>query len=153
MKKFLVVVAVAIASMFADNAYAQSVSKSEAEKADMKARKEQIMQTRLQMLADELDLTEAQKSAFEPIYRKYRSEIQRVTTRDAHVKKENITNDNALMVLSARLSNQITAASVKQRYLHVFNAVIEPLKIMKLYRIDERISREARKVVKYNEKK
>ena len=104
-------------------------------------------------IADELKLTEAQKSAFEPVYRKYRSEIQRVTTRDAHVRKENISNDNALSVLSARLSNQINTASVKQRYLHVFSTVIEPMQIMNLYRIDERISREARKVVKYNEKK
>lgn len=152
MKRFLAVLAV-ISVMFVESAYAQTATHSEEEKNAMKNRKELIMQTRLQMLADELKLTEAQKSAFEPVYRKYRSEIQRVTTRDAHVRKENISNDNALSVLSARLSNQINAASVKQRYLHIFSTVIEPMQIMNLYRIDERISREARKVVKYNEKK
>ena len=153
MKKIFAILAVIIATMSTASAYAQNAQPSDAKSAASKARAERIMQTRLQMLADELKFTEAQKVEFEPIYRKYRKEIQRVTTRDAHIKRESINNDNALIVLSARLNNQINTASVKQRYLHIFTKVIEPMQIMRLYSVDERISREARKVVKYNEKK
>ena len=153
MKKIFAILAVIIATMSTASAYAQNAQPSDAKSAASKARAELIMQTRLQMLADELKFTEAQKVEFEPIYRKYRKEIQRVTTRDAHIKRESINNDNALIVLSARLNNQINTASVKQRYLHIFTKVIEPMQIMRLYSVDERISREARKVVKYNEKK
>ena len=153
MKKIFAILAIVIATMFTESTYAQTAQRSEAESAAVKARAELIMQTRLQMLADELKLSETQKTEFEPVYRKYRKEIQRVTTRDGHVKKEEINNDNALIVLSARLNNQINTASVKQRYLHIFSKVINPMQIMTLYSVDERISREARKVVKYNEKK
>ena len=65
------------------------------------------------------------------------------------MKKEDLTNENALKVISARLSNTINTSSVKQKYLFIFAEVIEPLQIEKLYRIDDRISKEARKVVKY----
>ena len=53
MKRFLVVLAV-ISVMFVESAYAQTTTRSEEEKNAMKNRKELIMQTRLQMLADEL---------------------------------------------------------------------------------------------------
>ena len=98
-------------------------------------------------------LTDEQMAKFDPVYRKYRSDIQGVTrnNREARVKKENITNENALKVLSARLANQILTATVKQRYLFVFAEVIEPLQVMKLYKVDEKISREAHKIIKYRE--
>ena len=107
------------------------------------------MQTRLQMLQEELKLTEAQYAKFEPIYRAYLKEVLRVSNRDARVKKEELTNENALKVISARLANQITNATVKQRYLLIFAEAIEPLQIEKLYRVDHRIAREAHKIVKY----
>ena len=108
-----------------------------------------MMQTRLQMLKEELKLTDEQLVKFDPIYREFRKEVQRVTNRDSRVKRENITNENALKVISARLANQVTTATVKQRYLLIFAEVIEPLQIEKLYRMDQRISREAHKIVKY----
>ena len=154
MKKLFTVVATMAMLMFVKDACAQTTQTAEADKAaSAKARKELLMQTRLQMLNEELQLTEKQKVDFEPVYRKYRSELQRMATRDANIKRDGITNENALRVLSARLSNQINTASVKQRYLHIFVTVIEPLQIMKLYRIEERIAREARKVVKQNNEK
>jgi hypothetical protein len=54
-----------------------------------------------------------------------------------------------MKVVAARLSNTINTASVKQKYLWIFAEVIEPLQIEKLYRIEDRIAREARKVVQY----
>lgn len=146
MKKIFVVAIFAVASLFVANTTAQT---AKAEKVD-KAVLEQIMNTRLEMLKNELKLTDAQYTAFEPVYREYRKVLQRVTdNKSARVKKDGLTNENALKVVAARLSNTINTSSVKQKYLFIFAEVIEPLQIEKLYRIDERISKEARKIVQY----
>ena len=151
MKKFLVLF-VALATMFAQDVMAQEKPKmSEEERAAVKAKREQLLQLRLEMLREEMKLTPEQVTKFEPVYRKYRSEVQRVTNKDARVKKENLNNENALKVVSARLANTISTAVVKQRYLLIFAEVIEPLQVEQLYRVDDRIAREARKVMKYRE--
>ena len=149
MKKILVLMVV-VATMFAQDVMAQQKPQmTEEQRAASKARREQLMQTRLQMLKEELKLTDDQLVKFDPIYREFRKEVQRVTNRDSRVKREDLTNENALKVISARLANQVTTATVKQRYLLIFAEVIEPLQIEKLYRVDQRISREAHKIVKY----
>ena len=149
MKKILVLMVV-VATMFAQDVMAQQKPQmTEEQRAASKARREQLMQTRLQMLKEELKLTDEQLVKFDPIYREFRKEVQRVTNRDSRVKKEDLTNENALKVISARLANQVTTATVKQRYLLIFAEVIEPLQIEKLYRVDQCISREAHKIVKY----
>ena len=151
MKKFLVLF-VAFATMFAQNVFAQDKPQlTEEQRAAAKAKREQLMKLRIDMLTDELKLTQEQVAKFEPVYREFRKEVQRVTNKDARVKKEDLTNENALKVVSARLANTIATAVVKQRYLLVFAEVIEPLQVDKLYRVDERIAREARKIMKYRE--
>lgn len=151
MKKFLVLF-VAMATMIAQDVVAQEKPQmTEEQRAAAKAKREQLLQLRVDMLREELKLTPEQMTKFEPVYRKYRAEVQRVTNKDARVKRENLTNENALKVVSARLANTISTAVVKQRYLLIFAEVIEPLQVEQLYRVDERIAREARKVMKYRE--
>lgn len=136
-----------IAMMFVQEAFAQPQKpQSDADKA----KREQLMQTRIGMLKDELRLTDAQAAKFEPVYREYRKEMARVAeNKISRTKKDEITNDNALKIVSAKLSNTINTSSLKQRYIHIFAEVIEPVQIEKLYRIDDRIAKEARKVVQY----
>lgn len=136
-----------LTAMLAQNVFAQeNTNKAD----DAKAKREQLMQTRLNMLKNELNLTDAQFEKFEPVYRAYRKDMSRVVdNKTARVKKEEITNDNALKVITVRLSNNINSSSLKQRYLFLFAEVIEPVQIEKLYRIDDRISKEARKVMQY----
>lgn len=150
MKKILILM-VAFATMFAQDTFAQQTQKTEEQKVAAKAKREQMMQTRLELLKMELALSDEQLAKFDPIYRKYRSEIQRVTSmnKEARMKKDEITNNNALKVVSARLANNILTSTVKQRYLLLFAEVIEPLQVMKLYRVDEKISREASKIIKH----
>lgn len=146
MKKMISIVITIIAMMFVQDVFAQAKPQSDADKA----KKEQLMQTRLGMLKDELKLTDAQTAKFEPIYREYRKEMSRVVdNKTARTKKEEMTNDNALKVIATRLSNTINTSSLKQRYIYIFAEVLEPLQIEKLYRIDDRIAKEARKVVQY----
>jgi hypothetical protein len=111
------------------------------------------MLTRLELLKTELQLNDEQLAKFEPVYRRYRGEIQRVTgaNKEARMKKDQITNENALLVVSARLANDVLTTTVKQRYIMLFADVIEPLQLMKLYKVDEKISREAHKVMKARE--
>ncbi len=145
MKKIIFVAMFAFALLFVVDVTAQTAEKTG------KAIAEQTMDTRLKMLKDELKLTDAQYLAFEPVYREYRKILGRVTDHKlARTKREELTNENALKVVSARLSNTINTSSVKQKYLFIFAEVIEPLQIEKLYRIDDRISKEARKIVQYN---
>ena len=122
MKKIFVVL-VAVATMFAQDVFAQENSKlTEEQRSEQKAKREQLMLTRLELLKAELALTDEQFAKFDPVYRKYRMEVQRVTSvnRDARMKKSEITNENALRVVSARLANQILTATVKQNYLFIF---------------------------------
>ena len=152
MKKIFVLF-VAVATMFVQDVFAQKPTLTDAEKAARDAKREQLMQTRLELLKTELTLTDEQMAKFDPLYREYRKEIQKVTSqnKDARMKKEQITNDNALRVVSARLANQILTATVKQRYLMIFAEVLQPLQVMKLYSVDEKVSREAMKVMKYRQ--
>lgn len=147
MKKMIYVVLFAIMAFFAQDVNAQpqkDVSKDEA-----KAKSEALMNTRLGMIKDELQLTDAQFAAFEPVYREYRKAVGRVSDKGARVRKEDLTNENVLKVMSIRLSNTINTASVKQKYLWIFAEIIEPMQIEKLYRIDDRVAKEARKIVQY----
>ena len=152
--KRIFVLLVAVATMFAQDVFAQEKPKlTEEQKAEHKAKREQLMQTRLELLKTELTLTDEQMLKFDPVYREYRKEIGRVTSmnKDARMKKDQITNENALKVVSARLANNILTSTVKQRYLMIFAEVIEPLQVMKLYHVDEKVSREAHKVMKYRQ--
>ncbi len=147
MKKMMLAVVCVLTAMVAQNSFAQ-----EAKTADeaAKEKREQMMQTRLGMLKDELKLSDEQAAKFEPIYRAYRKEMSRVVdNKTARIKKDEITNDNALKVIATKLSNTINTSSLKQRYLFVFAEVLEPVQIEKLYRIDDRIAKEAKKVVQY----
>lgn len=153
MKKIFVVL-VALATMFAQDVFAQDKPQvTEEQKAAAKAKREQLMLTRLELLKTELQLNDEQLAKFEPVYRRYRGEIQRVTgaNKEARMKKDQITNENALLVVSARLANDVLTTTVKQRYIMLFADVIEPLQLMKLYKVDEKISREAHKVMKARE--
>lgn len=147
MKKMIYVVLFALMAIFAQDVNAQS--KSEVSKEEAKVKSEALMNTRLEMIKDELQLTDAQFAAFDPVYREYRKAVGRVSDKGARVKKEDLTSDNVLKVMSIRLSNTINTASVKQKYLWIFAEIIEPMQIEKLYRIDDRIAREARKIVQY----
>jgi hypothetical protein len=147
MKKMIYVVLFAIMAIFAQDVMAQP--KKGVVNEEAKAKSEALMNTRIQMIKDELQLTDAQFAAFEPVYREYRKAVGRVSDKAARVKKEDLTNENVLKVMSIRLSNTINTASVKQKYLWIFAEIIEPMQIEKLYRIDDRIAKEARKIVQY----
>ena len=153
MKKIFVLL-VTLVTLFAQDVFAQNKPQvTEEQKAAAKAKREQLMLTRLELLKTELQLSDEQMQKFEPVYRRYRGEIQRVTgaNKEARMKKDQITNENALVVVSARLANDVFTSTLKQRYLLLFADVIEPLQVMKLYRVDEKISREAHKVLKARE--
>ena len=147
MKKMIYVVLFAVMAIFAQDVMAQP--KKGVVNEEAKAKSEALMNTRIQMIKDELQLTDAQFAAFEPVYREYRKAVGRVSDKAARVKKEDLTNENVLKVMSIRLSNTINTASVKQKYLWIFAEIIEPMQIEKLYRIDDRIAKEARKIVQY----
>ena len=58
---------VAVATMFAQDAFAQKPQLTDAEKAARDAKREQLMQTRLELLKTELTLTDEQMVKFDPV--------------------------------------------------------------------------------------
>ena len=147
MKKLFVVAMFAVFALLTQDVVAQG-KKTPSNEVD-KSKHELLMNTRLQMLKDALKLSDEQFAAFEPVYREYRKILTRVSDKGARVKKEDLTDENVLKVMSIRLSNTINTASVKQKYLWIFAEIIEPMQIEKLYRIDDRVAKEARKIVQY----
>ncbi|MBQ0081545.1 MAG: hypothetical protein KBS95_08385 [Alistipes sp.] len=110
--------------------------------------KELLLKTRIDMLVKELAIPAEKIQEFGTIYKAYRKDISKVAVhKEAKLRKTEITNDNAAKVITARLMNTIATSSVKQKYINDFIAVIEPLQLEKLYRIDERIARDARKLL------
>lgn len=148
MKKLFVVAMFAVAALLTQDVVAQG-KKTPSNEVD-KSKHELLMNTRLQMLKDELKLSDEQFAAFEPVYREYRKVVGKVAdVKGARVKREELTNENAMKVIATRLSNTINTSSVKQKYMWIFAEVIEPLQIEKLYRVEDRIAKEARKIVQY----
>lgn len=148
MKKLFVVAMFAVFALLTQDVVAQG-KKTPSNEVD-KSKHELLMNTRLQMLKDELKLSDEQFAAFEPVYREYRKVVGKVAdAKGARVKREELTNENAMKVIATRLSNTINTSSVKQKYMWIFAEVIEPLQIEKLYRVEDRIAKEARKIVQY----
>lgn len=114
-----------------------------------KANQEELLAKRIEMLTAELGLGEDSAAEFEQIYRAYRKDIRMVATnKKSRVKPENITNENAIEYLQAKFMNNIAMTTVKQNYINEFLRVLTPVQIEKMYRIDDKIANEARKILR-----
>lgn len=113
------------------------------------AAKEEFMQARLKLIYAEFSLSQEQQVKFEQIYRSYRHDVQKAAThRAAKVKKESVTEETAHEYLCAKLMNQISTSAVKLKYVCQFETVLSSMQVEQLYRIDDRIAREAKKMLK-----
>lgn len=109
--------------------------------------KEELLNIRINLVCEELGIEADKKEAFSEIYRSFRRDIMRVNVnKKANIKKADMTDENALEVVKARLQNQITTSVVKLRYVEEFASVITPLQVEKLYRVEEKVNRESRRI-------
>lgn len=109
--------------------------------------KEELLNIRINLVCEELGIETDKKAAFSEIYRAFRRDIMRVNVnKKANIKKADMTDENALEVVKARLQNQITTSVVKLRYAEEFATVITPLQVEKLYKVEEKVNRESRRI-------
>lgn len=138
-----------IAVLAAALVFSASLATAQEKNPNQAQNKEAFFQARLKLIAQEMQLSEETVQKLEPIYRAYRNDIQHAAFhRGAKIRKENVNEQNAHEYLCGRLMNNIATSSVKLKYVQQFEEVITPIQIEKLYRIEDKLGKEARKLLK-----
>jgi hypothetical protein len=123
--------------------YAQSLSAT-AER-EIAISRQVINDKRNTALAFNMSFTEAEKTAFWPLYRKYRDAMSNVATRQLDVivdyanHYENMTEDKAQELLDRSLIYEEQAIKVKQLYVDKFRRVLPNTKVTRLMQIESRM--------------
>ena len=120
---------------------------TEVQKAKMQEYKE-MFKIRLQIIKEELKLSDEQFEKFSPVYREYHKIIQfnRVSLPKINLKEADSKEIN--QVLKARLDNTINTAMVRKNYILIFEEVITARQLMKLYKIEDKLAARAREEYK-----
>jgi hypothetical protein len=123
--------------------YAQSLSAT-AER-EIAISRQVINDKRNTALAFNMSFTEEEKTAFWPLYRKYRDAMSNVATRQLDVivdyanHYENMTEDKAQELLDRSLIYEEQAIKVKQLYVDKFRRVLPNTKVTRLMQIESRM--------------
>ena len=120
---------------------------TEEQKAKMQEHRE-LLNIRLQIIKEELNLSDVQFEKFVPVYREYSKTIQfnRVKVAKLDLAKASKYEINAM--LKARLDNTINTAMVRKNYILIFEEVIGPRQLVKLYKIEDKLAARAREEYK-----
>ncbi len=109
-----------------------------------------IREGRLEAIRSELHFTEAEASAFWPIYGQYREEMDAIQDRYAAMVKEYLQRYDAAD-LSDEYADELMATffgtrrgrlDVQQKYLPRFRAVLPALKVARLFQLEHKINAE-----------
>lgn len=118
--------------------WAQSARDSiEIIRADLKADRNALM-------ADAMNLTEAESQAFWPLYRNYRSEVEKATDRLVKLVLEyadvypNVPESKASEMLKQYAKVEADVLSIKRKYLKKFEKVLPASKVFRFAQLDNR---------------
>lgn len=109
---------------------------SEAQIAKKQEQKE-LLDIRLQILKEELKLTDEQFEKFAPVYRNYNRAKHFSHVKCAKLDWSTATKPQINELMKARLDNTINMAMVRKNYILIFEEVITPRQVMKLYKIED----------------
>ena len=139
MKKIIIAIAVAILTFTgANNANAQNDNDRDARRQEMQARQ-------TERLIKDLKLTDEQKEKFEPIYKRYLTELasaRQSETRDqrADDEKKELTDEQAtarVQEIFARQEQQIQQSQlrldIQRKYCAEFSAVLTPQQLVRVF--------------------
>jgi hypothetical protein len=104
----------------------------------------ELMNIRLQILKEELKLTDEQYEKFVPVYREYNKSMNFNRVKVAKINWSNASKQEINTLLKARLDNTINTAMVRKNYILIFEEVITPRQVAKLYKIEDKLSARAR---------
>ena len=117
------------------------------QKAKMQEKKE-LLDIRLQILKEELKLTDEQFDKFAPVYREYNRAKNFCHVKCEKVDMQSATKQEINNLMKARLDNTINMAMVRKNYILIFEEVIGPKQVMKLYKIEDELIVRAREEYK-----
>lgn len=120
---------------------------SDEQRAKMEERKE-LLNIRLQILKDELKLTDEQFDKFAPVYREYNRAKNFCHVKCEKLDPQSATKQEINNLMKARLDNTINMAMVRKNYILIFEEVIGARQVMKLYKIEDDLIVRAREEYK-----
>jgi hypothetical protein len=106
---------------------------------------EKIRADKKLLVAENLQLTEAEAKGFWPIYGRYQDELFLLRSRTAKLIKDyaeaydQMTNDTAKKLLDESLTIEALGLKLRQAYLPKFRAVLPEVKVVRYYQIENKI--------------
>ena len=129
MKRFLISLLIGLSAL---TAFGQ-------EKSD--AVNQRYFEAKIRELVYHLNLTDGQKEAFIPIYRRYNDEMRAVVGERKMPESRPGTSEEAAAVAKARIERQQQAQSIRMKYVDEFATVLEPDQLNRLYEVESQIQR------------
>jgi Spy/CpxP family protein refolding chaperone len=129
MKRFLISLLIGLSAL---TAFGQ-------EKSD--AVNQRYFEAKIRELVYHLNLTDGQKEAFIPIYRRYNDEMRAVVGERKMPESRPGTSEEAAAVAKARIERQQQAQSIRMKYVDEFATVLEPDQLNRLYEVEGQIQR------------
>ena len=117
---------------------------TEEQKAKM-AEQREILNIRLQIIKQELKLSDVQYEKFAPVYREYNKAKHFALVKREKIDWSKATKAEINAAIKSRLDNTINTAMVRKTYILIFEEVISPKQLMKLYKIEDELVSQARK--------
>ena len=139
--KHRVAAIIAVASTFvvAGAAMAQGVQN------DVAVTRSDIQADRQAIVSHNMKLTDAQASAFWPVYREYRNELAKQGDRivklvsDYGAAYDTLTDAQATAMMTEYISIQKDSVKIKDKYISKFGAVLPPKLVMRFYQIENKL--------------
>jgi len=107
---------------------------------------EKIRADKKLLVAENMQLTEAEAKAFWPVYNQYQDELFLLRTRTAKLIKDyaeaydKMTNDTAKKLLDELVSIEALGPKLRQAYLPKFRKVLPETKVVRYYQIENKIN-------------
>ena len=102
--------------------------------------KEKFFDAKIREFVYQLELTDAQKADFVPLYKRYDDEVSAAIVKPQHSKdKKEMTSEDAATIVKARLANQQKTLTIREKYVDEFAKVLEPRQLMRLFNVENQI--------------
>ena len=127
-------------------AWVLSVSAQEKPADNMQVVVEKIRADKKLLVAENMQLTEAEAKAFWPVYNQYQDELLLLRTRTVKLIKdyveayEQMSNETAKKLLDELMSIEALGPKLRQAYLPKFRKVLPETKVVRYYQIENKIN-------------
>jgi hypothetical protein len=112
---------------------------------NMQIVREKVRADKKLLVAENMQLTEAEAKAFWPVYDQYQDELFLLRTRTAKLLKdyadayEKMTNDTAKKLLDEYMTIESLGLKLRQAYLPKFRKALPEVKVVRYYQIENKI--------------